>query len=180
MNVIIVYILIISIQLFCGDVRAFVSHGSISFYLFRLRRPILMANLDNQFNLVCDALSIYKEKYGNLLVPQKYVIPANDTIYPPNLRGLKLGLRVKSIRQAQSYTSIECSAKLDRLGFVWDYYSVTRKNEFKLLLACATMYTELVGDISLIPYEWVVPRYDEAFLQYFYYLKVISTVLFLT
>ena len=35
-----------------------------------------------RFNRVYDALAAYKEVRGNLLVPQEFVVPENDSDYP--------------------------------------------------------------------------------------------------
>ena len=46
------------------------------------------------FDKIYNALVIYKQIYGDLFVPQQYVIPENDDRYPEYLHGLKLGIYI--------------------------------------------------------------------------------------
>ena len=61
------------------------------------------------FDEVLERFKDYKEEYGNLLVPKKYV----------TTDGTKLGGIVQSIRRGKRKTTVEEKAKLDELGFVW-------------------------------------------------------------
>ncbi|MBO5141676.1 MAG: helicase associated domain-containing protein, partial [Clostridia bacterium] len=61
------------------------------------------------FDEVLERLKDYKEEYGNLLVPKKYV----------TTDGTKLGGIVQRIRRGKRKTTVEEKAKLDELGFVW-------------------------------------------------------------
>jgi hypothetical protein len=66
------------------------------------------------------ALSTYQIVYGDLMVPKTFVCP-HDLIWPVEVRGLKLGSIVQSIRSRGEYhVSKEQRCQLDRLGFVWD------------------------------------------------------------
>jgi hypothetical protein len=51
-----------------------------------------------RFDIVYTALKAYKEVYGNLIVPQAFVVPTDDEFWPEEARGLKLGARVNAIR----------------------------------------------------------------------------------
>ena len=51
-----------------------------------------------RFDIVYCALKAYKEVYGNLIVPQAFVVPTDDEFWPEESRGLKLGARVNAIR----------------------------------------------------------------------------------
>ena len=51
-----------------------------------------------RFDIVYTALKAYKEVYGNLIVPQAFVVPTDDEFWPEESRGLKLGARVNAIR----------------------------------------------------------------------------------
>ena len=51
-----------------------------------------------RFDIVYCALKTYKEVYGNLIVPQAFVVPTDDEFWPEESRGLKLGARVNAIR----------------------------------------------------------------------------------
>ena len=55
--------------------------------------------------------------HGDLLVPQKFVVPQVDANYPPETWGMKLGSNVNSIRNGGVYS--EHRIKLEKLGFVF-------------------------------------------------------------
>jgi hypothetical protein len=44
-----------------------------------------------QFKNICTALEAYKAVHGNCLVPKKFVVPQNDTDFPTETSGMKLG-----------------------------------------------------------------------------------------
>jgi hypothetical protein len=51
-----------------------------------------------RFDIVYRALATYKEKFGDLMVPQAFVVPLDDSEWPEETLGLKLGARVNAIR----------------------------------------------------------------------------------
>lgn len=51
-----------------------------------------------RFDMVYDALVIYKKLHGDLLVPQAFFVPSENNVWPEELWGLKLGVRVSAIR----------------------------------------------------------------------------------
>lgn len=76
---------------------------------------------DARFQMVYDALKRYKEIYGDLLVPQPFVVPENSQEWPENTWGLRLGARVNAIRSQGTFVSANPERKelLNDLGFVW-------------------------------------------------------------
>jgi hypothetical protein len=76
---------------------------------------------DNRFQKVYDALKTYKEIYGDLLVPQPFVVPNKSEDWPESTWGLRLGARVNAIRSQGTFVSTnpERRQELDDLGFVW-------------------------------------------------------------
>ena len=81
------------------------------------------------FDVTYSALKVYKDIHGDLLVPQKFVVPENDDQYPKEAHGLKLGRRVESIRNQGTY--VEHREQLEALGFVYDLkqYHKTHKKQ---------------------------------------------------
>jgi len=59
---------------------------------------------DQQFHLLLEALKVYKEIYGDIRVPQKFVVPAEEP-WPADAWGLRLGPRMVSIRTHGLYVS---------------------------------------------------------------------------
>jgi hypothetical protein len=102
------------------------------------------------------ALKAYKEKFGNLSVPMKFVIPADDLSWPEELRGLKLGDVAHNIRSHGAYE--EHRTALEFMGFDMSRQSCrpdssARWNRLKLAFQ---KYKEIYGDLN-IPYAFVVP-----------------------
>jgi hypothetical protein len=69
------------------------------------------------FDVVYSALEAYKSVHGDLLVPQKFVVPHGDVNYPPDTWGMKLGTTVQSIRSGVAHK--QHRVKLEELGFVF-------------------------------------------------------------
>jgi hypothetical protein len=72
---------------------------------------------DVQFDVIYSALEAYKVVFGNLLVPQKFVVSDGDVRFPADTWRMKLGFSVSNIRNRGDYS--EHKAKLEELGFVF-------------------------------------------------------------
>ncbi len=66
------------------------------------------------FDVIYSALVAYKSVNGHVKVPQKFVVPMNDSAYPESSWGLKLGAIVWRIRKRGNYA--EHREKLVALG----------------------------------------------------------------
>ena len=86
---------------------------------------IKAAALDLRYQRVYDALVVYKELYGDLLVPQPFTVPEDGDEWPEEVRGLNLGARVNAIRTQGTFVKSNPSRKdeLDELGFVWELHT---------------------------------------------------------
>jgi Helicase associated domain len=92
---------------------------------------------DTEWNAVLAAFKMYKAAYGDLKVPQRFVVP-NIVPWPQNAWGLKLGKVVSAIRLTGRYISATSSSQnqndvsqqrkqvLEQMGFVW---SVRRSSD---------------------------------------------------
>lgn len=80
----------------------------------------LSAN-DKRFLAVYMALESYKEIYGDLLVPQPFIVPSDSIKWPEESWGLRLGARVNAIRSQGTFikNNSERRDMLDALQFVW-------------------------------------------------------------
>lgn len=76
---------------------------------------------DARFQIVYDALKRYNEIYGDLLVPQPFVVPGKTKEWPEQTWGLRLGARVNAIRSQGTFVNSNPERKdlLSDLGFVW-------------------------------------------------------------
>jgi hypothetical protein len=76
---------------------------------------------DSRYDNVFAALKCYKEVYGDLLVPQPFIVPESSIEWPENTWGMRLGARVNAIRSQGTFvnTNPERRQELDSIGFVW-------------------------------------------------------------
>ena len=127
---------------------------------------------DKGFREVVEALTIYKELYGDLLVPQTFVIPnPSEEFKNTNLWGMKLGARVKAIRQAHQYYDLNQSATLDRLGFEWDYQESKKEKDFNKDFNALKIYYQENGHLD-IPIEYKVPANSSVFPKNLWNIKL--------
>jgi len=84
---------------------------------------------DARFQIVYDALKRYKDVYGDLLVPQPFVVPDSKE-WPEPTWGLRLGARVNAIRSQGTFVNNfpERKNMLEELGFVWVPTSTEKGN----------------------------------------------------
>ena len=102
----------------------------------------------------------YKTKFGNLLVPQNYII-----------NGYKLGQKVVSIRTGKTITNKEQRAKLDDIGFVWNtrFIDKTRKFNFNEFYKYLSKYGDKFSNAN-VPYDYIIDNYELG-----YYVRQIRT-----
>ena len=84
-----------------------------------------------RFEIVFSGLKVYKQVYGDLMVPQAFVIPEGDPLWPEETQGLKLGARVNAIRCQGTLVANapERRDMLDQLGFSWELPTHTRRKK---------------------------------------------------
>jgi hypothetical protein len=63
------------------------------------------SQIRERYDLIRLSLSKYQEIYGDMLVPQKFVIPNENDSWPKEAWGMKLGTIVNSIRSGLNYDS---------------------------------------------------------------------------
>ncbi|KDO31714.1 hypothetical protein SPRG_03632 [Saprolegnia parasitica CBS 223.65] len=68
---------------------------------------------------ILPALQTYKAVFGDLWVPQKFVVPTGDTAWPAATWGLRLGERVSNLRKTKNDLPTAHAKALDAEGFVW-------------------------------------------------------------
>ncbi|OQR83711.1 hypothetical protein THRCLA_23128 [Thraustotheca clavata] len=88
------------------------------------------------------ALTTYKKLYGDLLIPQKFVVPTNDPQWPECTW--------------QSNLTPERRNALERLGFVCNVLDHSWQNKFEALKVYKSIYSN-----ANVPYSFVVPTNDQ-------------------
>lgn len=118
----------------------------------------------NEWKAVLAALTLYKAAYGDVKVPQRFVVPSAAP-WPKLAWGLKLGKVVGNIRSTGKFVQSKPRRRqvLDDLGFVWQARARAQENKekvtFSQLVEAIVAYRENVGDDS-IPPHFVVPDVD--------------------
>jgi len=121
--------------------------------------------LQPEWNLVLEALITYSELYGDLLVPNKFVVPNNDH-WARATWGLNLGNCVYRIRARNDFlrgsNAYSRKEQLDGLGFVWDAY----EERYHKFYAALWLYAKInkLGKFSknrvplIVPFTFRVPN----------------------
>lgn len=88
----------------------------------------------------------YKEQYGNLLVPSKYITPTGEN----------LGRWIVNCRAAfkRGKLSLEQREALDKIGMTWQ---MVERNDWKDMFALASLYKEEHGNL-IVPFSYITPN----------------------
>ncbi len=88
----------------------------------------------------------YKEQYGNLLVPSKYITPTGEN----------LGRWIVNCRAAfkKGKLSLEQREALDKIGMTWQ---MVERNDWKDMFALASLYKEEHGNL-IVPFSYITPN----------------------
>lgn len=88
----------------------------------------------------------YKEQYGNLLVPSKYITPTGEN----------LGRWIVNCRAAfkKGKLSLEQREALDKIGMTWQ---MVERNDWKDMFALASLYKKEHGNL-IVPFSYITPN----------------------
>jgi hypothetical protein len=125
-----------------------------------------ISTLIDDWDLIFQSMKLYRELYGDLRIPSKYVIPDEEP-WPRLCRNLKLGVRIAAMRSAGRYVKDhpERKALLDSLGFEWRIRDNTYRQQvveefFDQIYEALVIYKNIHGDLD-IPAAYVVPEEKE-------------------
>ena len=99
-------------------------------------------------------LRSYHSVHGDLVVPRRYVVPADDR-FPQAWHGVLLACTVYNMKWWQEHVKQkpERVSQLNELGFVWERL----QSEWNLVLEALVTFSLLHGHV-LVPCKFVVPR----------------------
>lgn len=100
---------------------------------------------NNSYDRTREALLLYKEKYGDMLVPSSFLIPGQTDEWPAYLWGTKLGSIV--IRTRLGSSCIGHKDDLTKIGF--DFTSQLTSHEYPSIKAAMIKYKEIYGDLRI-------------------------------
>ena len=92
-----------------------------------------------------DALIEYKKQYNNLDIIQKFVIPKDNTKWPIELQGFKLGIHVHNIRKWKKAKKLnyDIIKLLDSYEFIWDRHEYSLQQAINALLLYQRTYSDM-------------------------------------
>ncbi len=118
---------------------------------------VLNAMVDNS-DRTLQAFQEYKLKFGNCNIPSRYRIPMNDVSWPENVRGVRLGSIVDTIKRKSIYQNIY--AQLVELGV--DFSNKYVVLPFADLREALLTYKSIHGHLDL-PTKYCIPADDERY-----------------
>ena len=111
--------------------------------------------LQARYDILKKSLLIYKSIHGNMLVPKNFEVP-QDTVWPSNLWGMKLGIAVYNIRGKKgSY-----SDKKDELLNMGFQYNIRKRFDYDCVRIAVYKYRELYHGSIRIPAVYNIPEND--------------------
>jgi hypothetical protein len=102
------------------------------------------------------ALKTYRDMHGHVRVPRSFIVPTDDSRWPIETHGLKLGNAVHHLRERKAGLAQSQLDDLEALGFEWK--SSLEEIWTKTLLAL-TNYADIHGHMR-VPQRFIVPTDD--------------------
>lgn len=122
-----------------------------------------LRSLVDDWDLIYEAMKVYKSLYGDLRIQSKYVVPDEEP-WPRLTRKVKLGVRVAAMRSAGRYIKDHPERKslLDGLGFEWRIRDNTYKQQvveelFDQVYDSLVVYKKVFGDLD-VPTKFIIPE----------------------
>jgi hypothetical protein len=121
-----------------------------------------------EWRAVLAALTLYQAAFGDVKVPQKFIVPTASP-WPKPAWGLKLGKVVANIRLTGKYIHGRDKRKqaLEKLGFLWAARSTPQTRAeaeddrsnvtVEQILAALVAYRENVAPLGPVPAKYIVP-----------------------
>jgi hypothetical protein len=124
--------------------------------LSNIREKNIRRRIVYKYEVIKAALLKYKGLKGDMLVPQKFVVPADDITWPEEeMWSMNLGRVVMDIRGGRSH--VKKRADLESIGF--DYNPQQKGYGYEVIKAALLNYKNINGDM-LVPSKFVVPADD--------------------
>jgi hypothetical protein len=103
------------------------------------------------------ALKTYREIYGHVRVPKRFVVPRDDQRWPIETHGMHLGNAVSDLRREKANLSQNQLNALEALGFVW---GVSLDHTWRKKLLALNIFKDIHGHLC-VPQRFVVPTDDQ-------------------
>jgi len=127
-------------------------YKEIKLSLIRIGFPFGLQKRVTSFADIFIALQCYRRHYGDLWVPYRYSIPQDDERFPLSLRGLPLGVVVRSIRHNSNFSNHRKELELINFPF-----GSKKQAEFQIIKSAVQIYQNVHGINHKIPRSYVIP-----------------------
>uniref|UniRef100_A0A7S1VM55 Helicase-associated domain-containing protein n=1 Tax=Grammatophora oceanica TaxID=210454 RepID=A0A7S1VM55_9STRA len=119
----------------------------------------LTSGLYLPYDSAIQALRVYHEIHGDLVIPRRFFVPLDAQAYPKEWRGLDLASTVYSMKWWIQHVKEQRDrvTELNELGFVWGRI----QPEWNLIMESLVTYSLLYKDL-LVPTNFIVPHGDNA------------------
>jgi len=109
------------------------------------------------YDLTFRVLVKYHEKYGDLVIPRRFIVP-DTTEWPNEFHGVKLAKLVYNRKWWKKHIAKNSDrvAQLNQLGFVWERL----QPEWNLFMEGMVTYKSIYGNV-MVPASFVIPRDDD-------------------
>ena len=136
-------------QLFCSTAKEYPS--SIGTKETENKEVVKLEKRDNQFKLTIIALQTYRQLYGDMHVPRKFIVPSNDRMWPQETWSLDLGSATWAINKRFSYTD-----KTEELALIGINPIVEdRVSNYPRVVEALLHYKKLMGNMN-VPKEFKI------------------------
>ena len=115
--------------------------------------PKAVESTSEEWNTLAQALKLYREEFGDLVIEDQFVVPAQQP-WPEPCWGLKLGPMVYSIQFWKRHVARFPARRteLDSIGFIWGRL----QSHYNLIVEALLAYKELYGDLN-VPIKFICP-----------------------
>lgn len=106
---------------------------------------------DNQFKVTIIAVQTYRQLYGDMHVPRRFIVPSNDRMWPQETWSLDLGSAMWAINKRFSYTD-----KTEELALIGIHPIVEeRVSNYPRVVEALLHYQKLMGNMN-VPKEFKI------------------------
>lgn len=122
--------------------------------------------LGRGFDRIFQALTAYKKLYGDFSIPRSFVIQQDDTNFPVETWGLKLGNALYSMQAKGKY--LDRRQELSSIGLT---FGTKNSVGFRVIFEALQSFKAMYGDV-LVPKQYIVPQNDPGFAPEAWGLKL--------
>ena len=129
---------------------------------------LFMRNGINYVMAIC-CLQRYQELHGDMLVPQRFVVPDQSDLWPQETWRMQLGGLVHDIRKGHTFKCPKQREELLSMGFNFNHQK--NRHKFPAIKTALILYNKIHGDLH-IPQKFTVPSDSDDWPEEFWHMKL--------